>query len=426
MSRRDPLTKARLRLEARRSLTPLLMWCALVGIALYAGFFLFSQLGIPLPWQHQYNFRVAIADAKGVVAGSDQVRIAGVVVGKITAVNLEGSEPVQAVLSVEIGKQYAPIYKNARAELRPNTPLDDMYLDIISRGTRSAGAIGQGGELAADRTQTSVEIGQILDVFNASVRPRVEAAIDQSGIGLGDHGAQFRQALVELAPFLRSARRLSTEIATRQSETRMLVHNLNLMSAELAKRSDQLNGLVVDAGSTFSAVGNAAGPLAQTISELPSTLEELVPAFTEVRSAAAQLDPALQALLPTARALPSGLRAAMQLAGEALPAAERLNPALRPLAALIREATPLANSLATSFARLTPQIPELKHVLAVIVPCETPAAAFLQEWNSVFKYYDDNGAFGREENDSGVGNAIGEQDPSLTHSPSCAGPVPSG
>jgi len=321
VSKREPLTRARLRLEARRSVTPLLMWCALVGIGLYAGFFLFSQLGIPLPWQHQYGFRVAIDDAKGVVPGSDQVRIAGVVVGKITAVNLEGSDPVRPVLTVEIGKQYAPIYKNARAELRPNTPLDDMYLDIVSRGTRSAGAVGEGGELAADRTQTPVEIGQILDVFNASVRPRVEAAIDQSGIGLGDHGAQFRQALVELAPFLRSARRLSSEIATRQSETKMLVLNLNLMSAELAKRSDQLNGLVVDAGSTFSAVGNAAGPLAQTISELPSTLEQLVPAFTEVRSAASQLDPALQALLPTARALPSGLRAAMQLADASEPSA---------------------------------------------------------------------------------------------------------
>jgi hypothetical protein len=44
----------------------------------------------------------------------------------------------------------------------------------------------------------------------------------------------------------------------------------------------------------------------------------------------------------------------------------------------------------------------------------------------VFKFYDANGAFGREENDSGVGNAIGEKDPSLTHSQSCAGPVPSG
>jgi virulence factor Mce-like protein len=277
VSRRDPLTRARLRLEARRAVTPLLMWFALAGIGLYAGFFLFSQLGIPLPWQHQYSFRVAVDDAKGVVPGSDQVRIAGVVVGKITAVNLEGSDPPEPVLTVEVGQQYAPLYRNARAELRPNTPLDDMYLDIVSRGTSSAGVIGQGGELDADRTQTPVEIGQILDVFNASVRPRVEAAIDQSGIGLGDHGAQLREALVQLAPFLRSARRLSSEIATRQHETQMLVHNLNLMSAELAKRADQLNGLVVDAGSTFSAVGSAAGPLASTISELPSTLQQLVP-----------------------------------------------------------------------------------------------------------------------------------------------------
>lgn len=429
MARRghDPLTMARLRLEARRSVTPLLMWIALIGLGLYAAFFLFAQLNVPLPWQHEYTFKVAVAEAKGVVAGSDEVRIAGVVVGKITAVGLQGNDPPAPVLTVQIGPQYAPLYRNARAELRPNTPLDDMYLDITSRGTPSAGRVAQGGELAADRTQTSVEIGEILDVFSADVRPRVQAAITQGGIGLGDHGAQLRAALVELAPFLSAARSLAGEIALRQTETRMLVHNLNLMTAELARRSHELNGLILDAGTTFTAIGDASGPLAQLIAGLPPTLQRLVPAFAAVRSAAAQLDPALSSLEPAVRALPAGLSAATEIGHDVLPAVRALAPAVGPLSGLLRATTPLAGSLSTSFARLLPQLPELNHATAAIVPCETAVGAYFQEWNSVFKYSDDLGAFGREENDSGVLNSVGEPDTALRQDPSsCAGPEPTG
>ncbi len=425
--RGERMTMARLRLEARRSATALIMWVALVGLGLYAAVFLVGQLKVPLPWQHEYTFRVAVADAKGVVPGSDPVRIAGVVVGKITGVDLQGSDPVEPVLTAQIDSKYAPIYKNAHAELRPNTPLDDMYLDIVSRGTPSAGRVAQGGELAADRTQTSVDIGEILDVFSADVRPRVQEAVTQAGIGLGNDGPQFREALAELAPFLSAARSLSSEIATRQTETRQLIHNLSLMTGELANRSHELNGLITDAGSTLTAVGDASGPLAQLIAELPPTLQKLVPTLGALRGAATQLIPALSALRPVAAALPTALAATTHFATDALPALRTLSPALAPLASLVHDTTPLADNLVTSFGALEPQLPELNVATAAIVPCESALAGYLREWNSVFAFSDDLGAFGREENDTGTLNGEGLPDPSLTeNTTSCASGEPQG
>src|SRR5439155_21205624 len=126
---------------------------------------------------------------------NSEVRIAGVVVGKVERVGVDGTRPV---LKIRIERRYAPLYRDTRLRLRPRTPLEDMYLDVVKRGTPAAGKVPDGGLLPADRTQTPVYIGRLLDVFDADVRSRVKQAIDNMGAGLADHGAQFRATLVKL------------------------------------------------------------------------------------------------------------------------------------------------------------------------------------------------------------------------------------
>ena len=54
----------------------------------------------------------------------------------------------RAVVTMNIYKQYAPIYRNATVLLRPRTPLKDMYL-ALDPGTRQAGAVPDGGLLGS-------------------------------------------------------------------------------------------------------------------------------------------------------------------------------------------------------------------------------------------------------------------------------------
>src|SRR5581483_10264576 len=117
--------------------------------------------------------------------------------------------------------------------LRPETPLDDMYLDIVSRGTPSAGQLGASSILPAQRTQVPVDVSSVLDVFNADTRARVKASIDTLGQSLGSEGPAFRQALVDLAPFLAAAKRITYETSIRQAETARLIHNFGLVMSEL-------------------------------------------------------------------------------------------------------------------------------------------------------------------------------------------------
>ena len=186
----DKLTRERVRLEVSRAARPFVVVLGAIALGLTALILLLARLDA-LPGQERYEVRVLVDDAKGVVAGSNEVRISGVVVGKIVEVEVAGR---QALLTARIEPRFAPLYRDARLRLRPKTPLEDMYLNVEDRGTPATGQVPADGQLSADRTQGPAQIGEVLDVFNADVRPRVAQAIDSLGRGLGDHGDDLRAA----------------------------------------------------------------------------------------------------------------------------------------------------------------------------------------------------------------------------------------
>jgi ABC-type transporter Mla subunit MlaD len=414
------VTADRLRLEARRAGRPFVLWLVYLGFGLAAAGYLLAHLHVNLPWQSRYGLRIAVDNAKGVIA-SDEVRIAGVPVGTVTGVSLVRDQPI---LGIAINPADGPLYRNAQLRLRPATPLDNMYLDVIDRGTPSAGKVPDGGELSAQHTQTPVDISEIVDVFNADVRPRVTAAIDTLGQGLSDHGAQLRQALVGLAPFLRVARNLAAASMQRATEVRRLVHNLGLITAELNDRNAQVSGLVRGGSATFTALAADSQPLGALIDELPSTLQELPRSFATLRAAADQLNPTADALLPVARALPAGLGALAQISPSLQHALDALHRPLPRLTALLQSAGPLANRLHQAFTALLPQAPQFDRITAAVVPCELQVQDFFQWTLSVLKFADPGGPFPRGDDVVGT-DTVGIPDVGLVASRSCAAGGPS-
>jgi hypothetical protein len=295
-----------------------------------------------------------------------------------------------------------------------------MYVNVEKRGTPAAGKLPDGGLLAAQRTQTSVYIGRVLDVFDADVRARMQQAIDEAGRGLGDHGEQFRAALVELAPFLQAAKRLARENAIRQEQTRRLIHNFRLLTEELARRDRSVTQLVTGGSQSLGELGSVEQRLSQLIAQMPPMLRQLPSSFATLRAAADQLDPAFDALMPVARALPAGLGALQQLGPDLRSGALALRRPMPRLASLVRATQPLAADLRSAFADLRPTAPRLDDMTAQIVPCELAVQKFFQWTLSVAKFYDVRGAFPRGEDVAGVNSTGSIPDPELRPSPSCA------
>lgn len=385
---RTGLDKERIALEIRRSRRGFIALLGLFALAIGSAAVIADGLRLSLPWNETYTARIAVDNAAGVVEDKQQVRISGLPVGKITSVHLEDGRPV---LTIEIHGRYAPLYRDARLRLRPKTPLNDLYLNVEDRGRESAGELSGEEVLTAERTRTPVEVGRVLDTFNAKARTRMEQAIDELGRGLGDGGDEFRAALGELAPFLAAARQLTRESAVRRTQTRRVVHNFTLMMEELGRRDEQLNRLVRGGADAFGELAEADASLSDLIAQFPPTLRQLQPAFAMLRSAADELDPAFESLQPAARALPEGLEALRGFSARAEPSLAALRRPLPALTELMERLRPTSAALEGAFARLAPQTPRFDGMTAKVVPCELAVQKFFHNTISLMKFSDARG-----------------------------------
>jgi phospholipid/cholesterol/gamma-HCH transport system substrate-binding protein len=292
---------------------------------------------------------------------------------------------------------------------------------VEKRGTPAAGKVPDDGTLAAERTHVAVYIGRVLDVFDNDVRVREKQAIDNLGRGLGPHGDDFRAVLVELAPFLDAAKRLSRENAIRAQLTRRLIHNFRLMTDELARRDRQVTTLVSAGNAALTELGSVDRPLSAFIEQMPPMLRQLPVSFGTLRAASDELDPAFDALRPAAAALPSGLTALERLGPDLSAGAAALRRPMPRLRRLVVASGPVGRDLGAAFKRLRPAAPRLNSITAQIVPCELAVAKFFQWSLSVTKFSDVHGAFPRGE-DVGSANTAGGQvrGPALKANPSCA------
>ena len=122
----DRMSRERLKIELKRAVRPAIAVGIGGAVALACAIYIGVHVSKTL-LASTYEVRFAVDDATGVVEGKNDVRYKGIPAGTITKVEMAGAQPV---LTVRIQEEYGRIYRDARAALRPNTALQDMYLDV--------------------------------------------------------------------------------------------------------------------------------------------------------------------------------------------------------------------------------------------------------------------------------------------------------
>jgi ABC-type transporter Mla subunit MlaD len=388
------LISDRILVEARRSLKPIGM---LVGLAITAGFLfagIAKNLTFARPWQDYREVRAQFTDVKGIFPGGHQVRIHGVKVGIVSESKLVDGRPV---LTLKIEDKWGPLYKDARLQIRPVTPLQDLYVNVLDRGSKSAGEATKSDIIASQQTVTPVDISRVLDTFNADTRQRMAILLSELGKGLDDGGVKLKQSFAEIAPFLHVAQDTTRVLAERKAAVRRVVHNFGVLSASLAERDQDLNRFVVQGNSTLGELARRDQPLAATLTGISELLPVMRSSFASVQGLSGHLDPALRGLRPVAAKLNSGLAGLQQLGEDAVPALRALRPAVGDLRTMARTLPATSQALSTAFQRFSPQAPQLDRATSLLPGCMDTLQLFFQRTLSVFKWEDVNGAYPRGE-----------------------------
>jgi phospholipid/cholesterol/gamma-HCH transport system substrate-binding protein len=336
---------------------------AIVGLVIVAlaivGYILFHQPAFSFD-QSYYTVQAQFANAAAVTPGQGQaVTIAGVQVGQVGAVKLQNG---RAVVTMNIYRKYAPIYRNATVLLRPRTPLKDMYL-ALDPGSERAGTLPDGSTLGTSATSPTVDLDQILSALDADTRSYLLLLLSGGAGAFRDVGsrstatpspaavAALSGTFKRFAPLNRDTRKFATLLAARNQNLRTTIHNLQRVATALGGVNGQLASLISASNTNFSAIASQDASLQSGLSLLPSTLNQTNTTLGKVQRFSAQLGPTLHQLLPFANALGPALSASRPLFHDTTPviqnqlrpfsvAVQPLAKALRPAATKLAQATP--------------------------------------------------------------------------------------
>ncbi len=315
-----------------------------------------------------YTVRADFATGAAVTAGQGQsVDIAGVQVGQVGAVHLQNG---RAVVTMNIYKQYQPIYRDATVLLRPRTPLKDMYLSL-DRGTRAAGAIPNGGMLPAANTMPDIDVDQILSALDADTRNYLLLLLAGGAQAFQDPGAHgsapsadavadLRGTFKRFAPLNRDTQTFTKLLATRQQNIARSVHNLQLVTRSLGSVTGQLTSLIDSSNTNFSAISSQDANLQSALTLLPGTLSQANQTLGKVQAFSNQSGTTLHALIPFARAFGPALAASRPLFKDTTPV---IRDQLRPFATAVQ---PLAKVLRPASAELKQATPHLVRTFGVL------------------------------------------------------------
>jgi ABC-type transporter Mla subunit MlaD len=386
--RTTKLTRARVKLELTRAARPATVVVAGILLALGIVSYIGTQVSETL-LATTYQVKFAVEDVSGVRDGMNDLRIKGVRAGTITKVEMDGTQPV---ITAEVDEAYGEIYRNARARLRPNTPLQDMYLDVVDRGTPKAGRAGDDDEpLPADQTDLPVPVADVLNTFQPAVRSRLQSLLDEFGNGLADRGRSLGTAFVQLTPLLRAADRVAVQLARRRPMVKRLIGNTAVLTRSLNERDRELRKLVRGGARALGTLQAGRGDLDSTLRELPDTLSALDSSFAAVRGITGDVDRALVALRPVVERVEPGLRDVRALNSTAAPAVRALQTPIRRLVPLSDALRPLSASLSAAIAALRPQMDTVAKVTRDLASCKKGVQGFFQWDASMVKYGDARG-----------------------------------
>ncbi len=231
--------------------------------------FLWESFGGPLPLKPK-GYRMTVSfPASLALAEQSEVRVSGVNVGRVVALN--SSKVGRTKAELEINKKYAPVRANMHAILRQKTLLGETYVQLIPQnGGHSGPFLKDNGELPYAQVEPSVTLDGILSAFDPKTRRDFQIWQQSVAEGINGRGEQINAAFSSLHPFVEHANTLVGVLDSQEGAVRALIKNTGVVFDALASRDHQLQGLIVNGEHTFHALSESSQAFAAAFRALPS------------------------------------------------------------------------------------------------------------------------------------------------------------
>ncbi len=186
------------------------------------------------------TYYASFAEAGGLKA-NDEVRIAGVRVGKVNSIELDDGE-VKVGFQIKTDSAFG---EETEAAIRVKTLLGAMYIALEPSGS---GQLEEGTTIPVERTSSPFDV---IDAFSGLAETSAEIDTDQLAASMTTLSDLTRNTPEEFRAALSGLSALSSNIAKRDSEINSLLVNLRRVSTVLNERDDDIIALMSDSDVLF-------------------------------------------------------------------------------------------------------------------------------------------------------------------------------
>jgi ABC-type transporter Mla subunit MlaD len=278
----------------------------------------------------------AIFDNSSFVTPGEDVKVAGVRVGTIHAVQLTSQNKAALVLQIT-NRQFEPFRTDAHCEIGLESLLGEQFVQCTPTQPHPSGtdpppplqAIRSGPNkgqhiLPVQNTTTPVGFDLLQDITRLPQQERLRLIITGLGAGLDANGQRLNAALERADPALQQTDRVIAVLASQDRVLANLTDESARILAPLAAQRSHIGGFIQHTGVVASASAQESRAIAQNIKDLPPFLRQLRPAANRLTGLAQQFTPALQTLEAHAPAINAAVTNLGPLASAATPSLKTL------------------------------------------------------------------------------------------------------
>lgn len=341
----------------QRGIKPLTAGLIAIAIIVVASWFAFSK---DIPFTQTYRVQ-AVFENSNLIGVRSPVRIAGVDVGKVVAVE-PYKDTDMSVVTMEIGDSGRPVRKDATAKIRTRLFLEGNFFVELKPGTPGAEEMEDGGMIPASATAAPTQLDQVLTSLQSDTRkslqdtfvgfgeavdsqPTAEDDADQDPDVRGLTGAQaLNKALETAVPALRgSAVGAEALRGTEPRDLSRMVKGIAGVSRGLARSEVALSELITDFNVSMAAFASRAPQLEETVRLLGPTAGNLRRGLRSVNAALPPTQQFSREILPAVHETPATVAAAGPWLDQAIPFFGTSE-----LGGLLKDLSPATRDLASS------------------------------------------------------------------------------
>lgn len=355
----------------------------------------------PLVGEDFAHLTADFSDAQAVTPGQGQaVVIAGIQVGKISAVDLEDGH---AVVGMDIEPKYLKlIHPDATLLLRPKTNLNDMTVEIEPGHGKDH--VEDGYRFPLSHTEPSIQFEAFLSTLDTDTQQYLQLLVAGGAQGIGGRGRQLSGAFRRLQPFSHYIADLNSAVAQRRIALARVIHDFGLLTTELGKHDTELERFVTSSKGALGNFANQQQSIQESLVEFPSTLSALRSALVSSDRFSTAARPALIGLIPQAQASVPAFKANERLFKQTTaPIRDQIRPftrQIRPVLTHLEQGSADLNTSVTGFGDSLGGLNSLLNELAYKPKGSRQSFLFYLPWlnhniNTTFNLTDAGGPIAR-------------------------------